>query len=422
MKNIIFLFLFFSLIAQSQSKITLTVGKRNFFHTPTFTGTLVDDGYYNGYSFVDQHSDGMLSDLYKKTASHTSVGPLMLMFSYDGGTTWNDGQVYVDGVAAQAVALWKVLLPSGRMLIGFQDDIVYRYVKFAYSDNPESRQFTGLVTYDFGGTDISSPCPIPGVIMPSGKVKFYYYKLENYYNPGPYDHFKVGAIVTTDEGVSYHDDGEVILNNSADYPDSLGYWKAHETTVVITDNTGVDATTKMVAWARVNIPNEGGTYFAVYRSANGGATWTTDLTQDAGSFVDDNGNTQSGPFSRYLNYTFLAGNNPARLIAHGGYIYAVVGERNIAGGYKLKWSRASPAGAYRNKWDDWERPHYVRTYNATTLGSSIDCGYPCPYEQKAFFGDTTPQLWYHDYDTSTEPDDPLLSDGREWIFQGKIDN
>lgn len=400
-------------------------GGGDYFTETNYEGHVTDTGRYDGYSFVDQHANGMISDLYMSRTSHFSIGPLMLMFSYNGGngpTSFTTGQVKVDGVLTDAVALWKAITPTGRMLIGYQDDTVYQTVKFAYSDNPESRNFISSMTYDFGPSWVSSPCPIPAVIMPEGQIRFYYYKLGGYPTPVPGDPYVVGALETTDNGLTYVDNGEIICSNTAQAPDDFGNWKCHETTVVITHPGATNADTKMIAWCRVNFPDENSTYFMVYRTANGGATWTTDFTEDTGGpFVDDNGNNVGGPYSRHLNYTFLPGNNPARLHAHAGMIYAVVGERNPFYGYALKFSVATPDGAYRNRFDDWARPTLLRMYNANSLGGSIDCGYPCTYANKRTISDPDPQLLYHDYDSSTETVvNPAISTDALWVYQGII--
>lgn len=390
-------------------------GGATYFGTTTFEGAVQNPGRYDGYSFVHQHSNGMLSDLYMSRLNHFDTGPLMLAFSFDGGNAWPTMQIRVDGVLTVAVALWKCVTSTGRMLIAYQDTTSYQYVKFAYSDNPTSRNFTYTQTWDFGSSWVSSPATCAGVIMPEGQIRFYYYKLGGYPVPVPGDPYIVGALETSDNGLTYVDNGEEIWNHTAQAPDDFGNWKCHETSVVITHPGVTNATTKMIAWSRVNFPDESSTYYMVARSADGGATWTTDFTEDTGSFVDDNGITQGGPFSRHLNYTFLAGNNPVWLIAHQGFIYCVNGERNAAGGYKLKYSTATPDGAYRNKWDDWARPTLLRAYNAPG-GHSINCGYVCPYENKISADDLVPQLCYHDYDETPTSDGSVT-----WVYQGIID-
>jgi L-rhamnose isomerase len=87
------------------------------------------------------------------------------------------------------------------------------------------------------------------------------------------------------------------------------------------------------------------------------------------------------------------------------------GERNATNGYKIKYTRATPVGAFRNKWDDWDRPNTLITMNASTMGSSIDGGYP------VLFRAPDGELAYHYYDVSTEAADPGITTDRCWIRQ-----
>lgn len=394
---------------------TPPVEPSSYYETVNYEGVVVDDGRYVGYSFVDQHPDGRISDLYKATTAHVDTGPLRLNF---GGNTFDDGQVYCDGVPLVAVALGKIVLPSGRMIIAWQDDTVYRYIHFAYSDTPYTRQFTGKYSYDFGGADISSPSPTTMVLMPSGKIKFYYYRLIGY-GTGTPGAFKVGAFVIDVVGgmVTVTDEGEVIdTNNTPNTDPDYLEWRFHETGVEIIETDGTDANTKMIAIGRVEVPDEGSTFFKFYKSSNGGTTWIQDDTLDSGSFVNSAGATVSGPFSRALWYRFLNGNNPVWIRKFGNWVYVFAGVRNVAHQYRLTYTRATVQGAWRNRFDDWSTPVEMRIYNANTNGATRDCGYPCPFINKKSATDVDPQFIVRDYDTSMLANNGL-ADKRTQVYQ-----
>jgi hypothetical protein len=261
-----------------------------------------DDGPYNGFSMAAQAIDGRLYRFWKKAASHAAKGPFMCQRSTLVSGTFEKFQVSVGGVSIESAAHSWCQLPTGRFVIAYQDNELYTSLKLAYSDDPATG-FTLIDTVDLGSGYSSSPSPIKMIVMPSGKARFYVYR----YGSGA-NHAIIQDIIIPTTGDSWSW-GATLMDHNSDYPASFGDWKGHEAGVCITHNTGVDATCKMIAIVRTALPADGGTYFMHRKSVDGGDTWTDDMTDDAGTFVDDNGTTQTGPFSRALFWSFLPSNS-----------------------------------------------------------------------------------------------------------------
>lgn len=371
---------------------------------------LEDDGQYNAFAMPHQVIDGRCYTLYKKAVDHASMGPLMFKRSTLVSGTWEQFQIEVDDVPIESAAHSWIQTPTGRFLVAYQDDELYTSVKIAYTDGDPEDGLTSLHNIDLGAGYSSSPSPIKMVVMPSGAVRFYVYKFGLTTNPAI-----IQDIYLTDNGDTW-EWGAVVMNHDEDAPAGFPDWKAHEIGVDIVDNTGVDATCKMIGIARTNIGDGGGTYYLHFKSTDGGETWTRDITEDAGSFENDNGATVAGPFSRVLLYSFLGSNSPVCVQLWGSTVVVVNGERNATNGYKPKYITSDAVGAMRNKWDDWERPVAIGSnYNAFTMASSIDCGYPIMFVWKMSSDDESPTLWMHDYDNSTE-----AGADRCWIRQKQI--
>jgi hypothetical protein len=359
------------------------------YFTPLVASTVVDDGWYNGFPFPHQLEDGTIISIYKKSSDHASKGPMMIAKSINGGASWTESQISVGGTPIECAALSMGVLSSGRILISYQDDEIYRTIKWAYSDNG-GVSFTASASVHTIVSGIMSHSPIKMIQMPSGKVLMGYYE----YN-GAGTQTTIAFLESSNNGLTWALGSTISVNNTQATASPFADWKMNEFGVCIVENTGVDATSKMIAWGRVAMPDDGGTYYKFYKSANGGTTWVQDSAEDAGSFVNDNGGTVAGPFSRILNYTFLSSNSPVDIMEHNGMIYVINGERNLTNGYKLKFSTATPEEAYRNKFDDWARPTTVLTFHANTAGATIDCGYP------VLFKDYQGKLWCQYYDIST---------------------
>jgi hypothetical protein len=384
----------------------------DYWQTPVAT-TVTDTGYYEAFPMPEQYIDGSLLTLWKKSGDHASAGALILSRSIDGGTTWVHDQVNVGGTLIESAAHSFCVLSDGRLIIAYQDDELYTSVKFAYRDGL-SGAFTAGTTYSFGAGYSSSPSPVKMKVMPSGKIYFGYYKFGLTTNPAI-----IGFLESTDDGETFVLGPQIFSRTTQATASPYTDWKGHEFGFEITHNTGTDATCKMIALVRVNLPDEGGTYYMHFKSADGGDTWTYDSTEDAGSFNNDLGALVSGPFSRHLFYSFLASNSPVDIkLHHDGYVYVVNGERNAAEGYKLKYCKALPDDAYANVWDDWTRPTEVKAYIAVS-GESIDCGYPVLFHVKASEDDVVPELWCQDYDRSALAN-TVNGDPRCKIMQVKI--
>jgi hypothetical protein len=360
----------------------------------TYEGVIYDDGYYNGFPFTDTLSNGDIFSVHKKSDAHAPKGPLIMLQSSDGGVTNSATQVTVDGTPIEIAALSFGRIPStGRLLLAYCDDETYTFIKFAKSDD-EGATWTQTDSLNFGSGYSTSPSPVKMLVMPSGKIRMGYYAFGLGANPAI-----IGFINSTDDGESWTVGEEIFSHGGTGFGDNKG----HEFGFVITDNTGVDSTCKMIVLVR---NADFGSAYMHYYSADGGATWNTSFT------VDD-----PGGYSRHYMYNFGVGSaaSPVDIIEHNDSIYVVAGHRNEATGiYQLQYIVTTKDNAYINNVNNWGSVISLRYYNAVTLGSSIDCGYP------VFFKNRLGELWVRDYDVSTEPLNPAIAADRCWIYQFKI--
>lgn len=362
--------------------------------SPTVQGVIEDDGKYNGFPMTDTLANGNIFSIYKKSYDHAGAGYLMFNQTDDGGTTNTEFAIIVDGDTLQSAAHSLGIIRSiNRIVIAYQDDETYSFIKFAYSDN-NGITFTQSDSIYFGA--VSSPSPVKMFVMPSGKIRMGYYRI----NVGA-DSSIVGFVNSTDNGLSWAIGESIFEHGGTGYGDNNG----NEFGFVVTDSTGVDATTKMMALIR----NSDQAVYMHYYSADGGATWNTSFTEDAGA---------GGPYSRHYMYNFGGASNqsPVDIIRHNDSIYVVNGYRktNSSISYDLKYIVTSQANAYINNWNNWGAVDSLLQFNATTLGSEVDCGYP------VFFHDRQGKLWVRHYDVSTEPLNPAIAADRCWIYQFKI--
>lgn len=388
--------LLFSLSAKSQVVGFLPVytsGGGGGSYPATYQGVIYDDGYYNGFPFTDTLSNGDIFSVHKKSDAHAPKGPLIMLKSSDGGVTNSATQVTVNGTPIEIASLSMGRIPStGRILIAYCDDETYTFIKFAYSDN-EGVSFTYADSINLGSGYSSSPSPVKMLVMPSGKIRMGYYAYGLGANPAI-----VGFINSTDDGESWTIGENIFSHGGTGYGDNKG----HEFAFVVTDSTGVDSTTKMIAMIR---NADAGCCFMHYYSADGGATWNT-------SFTEDN----PGGYSRHYFYNFGSSTTaaPMDLIVHNDSVYMVTGYRDQTTNiFSLQVIRTTKANAYTNNKFNWTTVDTLRFYNAGTLGSDIDCGYPV-------FFKTRNGLFVRDYDISTETRNPAITEDRCWIYQYKI--
>lgn len=364
---------------------------------PTIDGAIiVDDGYYNGFPIPHQFiDDGETISFYKKSSDHASKGPMIITRYSDGGDIIFKEQISIGGTPIETAALAFGVLASGRIIIGYQDDELYTSAKFAYSDD-RGATWTASSTLSFGAGYSSSFSPVKMIVMPSGNILCPYYKFGIGGNPAI-----VGTMKSTDDGVSFAFDSVIFSHGGTGFGDDKG----HEVAFCITDNTGSDATTKLIAVIR----NADVVPYMHYKSADGGATWTTDtVTTDA---------AVGGPYNRHYIYKFgdFSNQQPVDLIVRSGTVYMVCGSRDETDGYKIRLMTASTADAYANDYNGWTSPSDISgTLNAYTLGSEIDCGYPVCFE------DWEGKIFCQYYDISTETLDPMIATDRVWVKQLKI--
>jgi hypothetical protein len=404
--RLLIIILFFSLNVFGQTNISVNGSGANITvngsgsqllvnYNPWLTAaTIIDDGAYNGFPMLSDAHGKTSYGVYKKATSHTASGPLMLIKTTDGGITWTEDSIYVDGSLITSTNHSFQRLSSGRMLISYR---VGGVMYFAYNDNND-RNFTLSATTVSPATDyIVAQSPIKMLEMPSGNVLFAYYAVGSNGNPASQELMR-----STDSGQTWgaysqiHEGDSTVAEGG-----TLGNWRGNEVAIAITHNTGIDSTCKMIAIVRTEVASDGGTYPMVFMSVDGGATWTKDLTGDAGSFTNDNGATvSSSGFSRHLLYSFLASNSPVDIRLFKDSVYVVMGERNTTYGPSLKVIAATPDGAFQNKWDNWTRPRLIKMY--TVGGSTYDHGYPV-------FFTANNKLYAAEYDMSAEATVPELS-------------
>lgn len=338
------------------------------FDTPTVAATVVDDGYYNGFPFPYQLSNGTIISIYKKSGDHASKGPMTIARSTNGGTSWTESQITVGVTAIECAALSVGILSSGRIVIGYQDDIAYTSLKFAYSDD-NGVTWTASASTLTNGTGLSFS-PVKMRILPSGKILCGYYT-----GYGALEDAEIGFVTSTDNGATWAF-GPTIYN---DHDDSVfGMSKGYEFGFEIVTNTGTDATCNLLALVR---HASAGVYMH-YKSVDGGTTWTTDtVTEDA-----------PGSYNRHYLYNLGSASNqaPCDIVVHLGNVYVVTGYRDATNGYELRYITASVANALENNFYNWSAVTTV----LTTAINDVHFGYPI------CFTDWQGELWCQYYDVS----------------------
>lgn len=410
----------FSFCAKSQTQINIndsgepvsinSIGAAAEINAWRTSSVIDDDGYYNGFMMCANATDHNGVCIYKKSSSHAAAGPFMLSITNNRATTWVNKPIRVDGTEIVSSNHSFIKHSSGRLIISYRvSGIIY----FAYNDNIDTIFTSSATTVTAGANNSIYQSPIKMLEMPSGNILFFYYQYGTGGNP------TIGSIMeSSDIGQTFSFKSNIFSHNSVVSTPTLGDWRGHEIGVAITHNTGTDATCKMIALVRTDIPNEGGTYAMFFYSSDGGTTWTKNtVNSDPGSFVNDLGATISNfspGISRQLFYPFLGSNSPVDIVPYKDSIYVVNGERNYAYGYSLKWTTSIPDSAYVNRFSVWHRPVYFKKfYNAYTLGSSTDCGYPVFFNAEG-------KLYVAQYDVSRMAADPLKSTRRCFVEIQKI--
>ena len=360
----------------------------------TVASTVIDDGYYNGFPFPAIMSNGDIVCLYKKAGGHAPKGPMTLARTTNGGSSWSEAQISVNGVPIESPVLSLVVLSNDRIIIAYQEDETYTYLKFAYRDG-YGHEFTFADSINLGTGYSSSPSPIKMLVMPSGKIRCGIYRYGLTTNPAI-----LAFINSTDNGESWTYGEEIFSAQDTGFGD----YKGTEFSFIITDNTGVDSTCKLATYIR---PATIG-IFLQYKSIDGGANWNTDTTTTYNPGVYNGG----------LNYQTL-GANPVDIIIHNDSVYMVSGTRIASGGgfgFTLQVRVTTKENAFTNNHNIWKDVPVdtLLHFNAETLGSDIDCGYPL------LFHDGNGELWCMYYDISTEAKDPMITEDRCWIKLIKI--
>lgn len=380
------------------------------FHAPS-AGIVSNSGYYDAFPMYEQFSFGRESVLWKKSSGHAPKGPIML--SIKGTGVWSHAQANVGGVLIEGHSISYGITDTDREIFFYQDDDTFHTIKYATRDGGTGNfTYRGTITKS-AWADWIAPAPTKVKRSPEGQYRFGFYEGDT-----AGTRTRGGFYDSSDNGVTFTFaselyDGTVQANGSP-----IEDWKLNEFDFEWIENTGVNATSTCIAIARAVMPDEGGTMYS-YLTSVGGTVWTQDMTEDAGSFVDDNGNPVAGPFPRGLFYRFLPSNSPVCIKLFNGKVVVANGERATTG-FKRKYTTNTVAGAKTNVFSGWTAPENLGTYNAEELGSSIDCGYINLRDIKTS-ADGEPELWGMDYDISTLPRDPLLTEDRCCINQFKIE-
>lgn len=354
-----------------------TGGGGGTYFTAPVTGKVIDDGWYNGFPFPFQLGNGKLISIYKKSGSHAAKGPMTLAKSTNGGATWTESQITVGGTPIECASLSAFVLSSGRILIGYQDNELYTSLKFAYSDN-EGSSFTASASVLTNGTGLSFS-PVKMRILPSGKILCGYYT-----GYGAGENAQIGFVISTDNGSTWSFGPTIFSHGGTGFGDNKGYEFGFE----IVDNTGSDATCKLIALVR----NADVAPYMHYKSTDGGATWTTDLINSDAA--------PGGPYARHYLYKFggYASAAPVDIVVHNNLVYVITGYRNSAGGqsFEIQFITATVADSLINNHNNWS----AITTVITTAQNDVNFGYPLAFEIKTTETDPSPQLWLHYYDVS----------------------
>lgn len=327
---------------------------------------------YTGFPWVVGLSDGHVISIYKESANHVAAGPLMFGVS-DGGLDYNYAQLNVTGYGdVECSNLSLGVLSGDRILISWQTNAVDSQMFFAWSDD------IGDTWHYIGGITYHTAADVPGntgyyaaqygkpVEMPSGKVLQPFYDAPvNGTDPQHAKFVEINSALTT---LSI---GNTISTQSGgSFPN--GYHS--EVFVVITDNTGVDSTCKMVAIQR----NEQYEAFTHYRSSDGGSTWTRNDTYLLNIFYPS-------PIDKYPI---------SDIIYHSGNFYILAGLRDI-GHYYIAYSTISPTNLYNNTSSGYSSLITIAECYADTNAASNDCGYPTGVE-RIFTGIAEILVQYYD--------------------------
>jgi hypothetical protein len=383
-------------------------------------GVVSDSGYYDSFPMAHQlltgPLEGAIQTVLGRKGGHAAAGDLIIKTTLDGGDSWTEETVKVGGVEVQVVAHqmgWNDT--TGRQILFYQLGTAFDEINWA-TRNGATGDFTYRGTISASaGCDWIAPCPVELKQMPEGEWRFAFYEGDN-----------AGALMqggfyeSSNNGITFTF-SHFVYSRTAVLTGPVSTWMVNEWDWLCIDDTGDNTTSKFIVIGRLHtsVP-DGGVKYAHFKSL-GGTTWTQDSTADAGSFVDDNGISQSGPFTRELFWPFLESNSPVYLALHNGKVIIGNGERNVANGYKHKITWTTPAGAYENKFSNWIRPITVNGFNATDLGSSIDCGYNRPFKHKAS-AEATNTLAYQHYDVSPYTRNPVITDDRCHIYQDSLED
>lgn len=341
--------------------ITLLLGNQ-----PLIEGVVYDNGQYNGFPFPIW--DGGVYSVHKRSNSHGAGGDLVLLNPYNVASV-----ISMCGSDVTNLSFGKI---NNRWYLAWQNGGDAINLKVSYSDDKGT-------TWASPSTVIMSResylSPFPPTLMPSGKVIFDVYQYESG-EPKYFSEFH-----TTDEGASWQINEGFIVRTGTVYPNE----PCNEFKRIITDNTGNDATCKVVIIARSNVYASANQF----SSSDGGQTWTHSL-----DLIDVWSEPQGG----------TNGSKPIGAIKESnGKFLLVVGDRNFTGGVLQcdgAYIEVTASDLYSNVNINTATPitfYHKELVNANINGSAIDWGYPV-----SFIPSINNEVWCRVYDTSLDTPNP----------------
>jgi len=343
---------------------------------------------YNAFPSPQKLSDGSIISIFKRSDSHPSSGPSIIVRSTNGGITWTQRQITVNHTLLNVPV---VIMKKGNSKISIAYQHSYDSVHFAYVD--ELSIINNFSSFDFtDGTKLSylanySSSPYGQIqILPSGKLLQPYYSI----GTGPnINKCKVGLLESSNDGVTWSLGSTIYTENT---PNAFNGELVSETFVLITEMGTSDSNTKLVAYGR----NETHDFYSHGRSSDGGITWTFDT------------------INFFYKFGVQVAKSPLSLSLHNGVVYIIDGVRNVTGTFTLQYTTCTPSNCFNNNQSGYSA-NVILPYvaNATVNGAAIDWGYPMP------FIDKNDQLWIHFYDTTPYA---TLANKAVMVYQTKVHN
>jgi hypothetical protein len=348
-------------------------------NTKMLEGIVADDfvtNPYNGFPITFLGADGYEYTIFKKSATHAD-GQKMYITRTKDWINYESRAVTVGGVDTTCFALAGGKVGDYvHLLVNLLDDYAeLTCMRILLTDiynsfNTFNAVITDTIANELGQISVWNTKPA----QRSSDNRIF---IPFYDNDSPMTRTKNKLAYTDDNGLTWNIGAT--MRDSAEAGPVTGIMSL-EPSIVITHDTGVTATTKMVCLSRIFVPPASGDFFVHSKSSDGGATWTVDQI----NFVYDFGNGTGAPVTM-------------RNLA--GVMYVIAGCRtSVPGGSyvgNVQYFTASPDDLYNNNgagFSDVIKYPYVANANFQG-GSIVDFGYPYDYLNED--GD---EIWITFYD------------------------